>query len=161
MQNHVRTRAPSPREYAPELPEEIERAVLRALEKSPDERFATTAEFKAAIDQCDLKPGEMPVQIDSTPPDSRETHPTGRWIEATRVMLGAEETSESPTIDRARPTVVDATALAEFIATGARLLYLKSRALLPQPEADEEPEEDLGDPLHEARIDEKAQRTPN
>jgi segregation and condensation protein A len=42
---------------------------------------------------------------------------------------------------------VDATALAEFIAIGARLLYLKSRALLPQPETDIEPDEDLGDDL--------------
>ena len=42
---------------------------------------------------------------------------------------------------------IDATALAEFIAIGARLLYLKSRALLPQPAADEEEEEELGDDL--------------
>lgn len=42
---------------------------------------------------------------------------------------------------------IDATALAEFIAIGSRLLYLKSRALLPQPEPDEEPVEDLGDDL--------------
>jgi len=42
---------------------------------------------------------------------------------------------------------IDATALAEFIAIGARLLYLKSRALLPQPAADEEPLEDLGEDL--------------
>lgn len=42
---------------------------------------------------------------------------------------------------------IDATALAEFIAVGTRLLYLKSRALLPQPEADEEPIEDLGEDL--------------
>ncbi len=42
---------------------------------------------------------------------------------------------------------IDATALAEFISIGARLLLLKSRALLPQPVVDEEPEEDLGDDL--------------
>ena len=42
---------------------------------------------------------------------------------------------------------IDATALAEFIAIGARLLYLKSRALLPQPAVDEEEEEELGDDL--------------
>ncbi len=42
---------------------------------------------------------------------------------------------------------MDATALAEFIAIGARLLYLKSRALLPRPHIDEEPEEDIAEDL--------------
>ncbi len=42
---------------------------------------------------------------------------------------------------------VDAMALAEFIATGARLLLLKSRALLPQPSSDDEDVEELGEDL--------------
>ena len=42
---------------------------------------------------------------------------------------------------------VDATALAEFIATGTRLLLLKSRALLPQPPSDDEDVEELGEDL--------------
>lgn len=42
---------------------------------------------------------------------------------------------------------MDADALAEFIAVGARLLYLKSRALLPRPPSDEEGLEELGDDL--------------
>lgn len=49
---------------------------------------------------------------------------------------------------------IDATALAEFIAIGARLLYLKSRALLPRPpQPDEEDEiaEDLVQRLREYR----------
>src|SRR3989304_10167138 len=41
---------------------------------------------------------------------------------------------------------IDADALADFIVIGARLIYLKSRALLPQPQADEEVEE-LGEDL--------------
>ena len=41
---------------------------------------------------------------------------------------------------------IDADALAEFIVIGARLIYLKSCALLPQPQADEEVEE-LGEDL--------------
>ena len=41
---------------------------------------------------------------------------------------------------------VDADALAEFVAVGARLLYLKSRALLMAP-ADDEELEDFGDDL--------------
>lgn len=42
---------------------------------------------------------------------------------------------------------IDAAALAEFIVIGARLLYIKSRALLPRPPTDEEPEEELGEDL--------------
>ena len=42
---------------------------------------------------------------------------------------------------------IDAAALAEFIVVGARLLYLKSRALLPRPPADDELLEDVGDDL--------------
>ena len=42
---------------------------------------------------------------------------------------------------------IDAAALAEFIAIGAKLLYLKSRALLPRPPAAEELEEDVGEDL--------------
>ena len=42
---------------------------------------------------------------------------------------------------------IDADALAEFIAVGARLLYIKSRALLPRPPSDGEELEELGDDL--------------
>ena len=42
---------------------------------------------------------------------------------------------------------IDTYALAEFIAIGAKLIYLKSRALLPRPQPLEEGEEDLGDDL--------------
>ena len=42
---------------------------------------------------------------------------------------------------------LDPDALAEFIVIGARLLYIKSRALLPKPPPDEEPLEDLAEDL--------------
>ena len=42
---------------------------------------------------------------------------------------------------------IDATALAEFIAIGARLLLLKSRALLPKPHIDEDEEDDVAEDL--------------
>lgn len=42
---------------------------------------------------------------------------------------------------------IDAAALAEFIAIAARLLFIKSRALLPRPLTPDEEEEDLGEDL--------------
>jgi hypothetical protein len=40
---------PSLRTICPGVPAETERAVLRALAKRPEERFATGAEFAAAL----------------------------------------------------------------------------------------------------------------
>ncbi len=54
MRAHVELPPPSPRQFVPELPEEIASAVLRALAKEPGDRFATTAEFCAAFDGLDL-----------------------------------------------------------------------------------------------------------
>ena len=42
---------------------------------------------------------------------------------------------------------IDASALAEFIVIGARLIFLKSKALLPQPQPEGEGEEDFGEDL--------------
>ncbi|HXV35591.1 MAG TPA: serine/threonine-protein kinase, partial [Myxococcota bacterium] len=54
MHAQIESPPPSPREFVPSLPEALERAVLRALAKKPAERFATTGEFKAALEQCEL-----------------------------------------------------------------------------------------------------------
>jgi len=49
MRAHVEKPPPPPRLFAPELPEGVEAALLRALEKRPDERFATTRDFHDAL----------------------------------------------------------------------------------------------------------------
>ncbi len=51
MRSQVESPPPSPRELVPELPEPLEKTVLRALAKSPEERFASTAEFRAALEE--------------------------------------------------------------------------------------------------------------
>jgi serine/threonine protein kinase len=110
MHAHIEKPPPSPRDFAADLPEELERAVLRALAKSPDDRFATTAEFKVALDECELASIAEPV-----PPPTPAQHPdveraNGREAEATRLMVEGE-TSEASTIDRSRPTQIDTTLL--------------------------------------------------
>jgi serine/threonine-protein kinase len=46
---HVEEPPPSPRQFAPDLPEAVEKAILRALAKQRDERFASAAEMRAAL----------------------------------------------------------------------------------------------------------------
>jgi serine/threonine-protein kinase len=54
MRAHVELPPPSPRQFVPGLPVEIERAVLRALAKQPGARFGTTAEFRSALEAVEL-----------------------------------------------------------------------------------------------------------
>jgi serine/threonine-protein kinase len=49
MRAHVESPPPPPRDFAPDLPERVEAALLRALAKLPEERFATTGEFRGAL----------------------------------------------------------------------------------------------------------------
>jgi serine/threonine protein kinase len=46
---HVTEAPRPPRELRPDLPEVLERAILRALEKEPIKRYADAAEFKRAL----------------------------------------------------------------------------------------------------------------
>lgn len=48
---HVDTAPPSPREFAPALPETIEKAILRALAKQREERFPSAAAMRAAVSE--------------------------------------------------------------------------------------------------------------
>jgi serine/threonine-protein kinase len=110
MHAHIEKPAPTPRNFIPELPEELERAVLRALEKSPDDRFATTGEFRAALDKCELALIDEPL----TPPEPTRNpsvqQTDSHGVEVTRVMLD-DDTSEVSTIDCSQPTRIDATVL--------------------------------------------------
>jgi serine/threonine-protein kinase len=49
MRAHVETPPPRPGELVPEIPAPVEAALLRALEKRAEARFATAAEFKSAL----------------------------------------------------------------------------------------------------------------
>ncbi|BAU48657.1 serine/threonine protein kinase [Sulfurifustis variabilis] len=49
MHAHVQERPPGPRSLAPSLSKEIERVILKAIEKEPSRRFQTAAEFRHAL----------------------------------------------------------------------------------------------------------------
>jgi serine/threonine protein kinase len=50
MDKHLRQPPPAPRSLRPELPPELEAAILRALEKRPEDRFPTAVAFRDALD---------------------------------------------------------------------------------------------------------------
>jgi len=49
LQAHQHTPAPSMRRFNPGIPEALDRVLLRALAKAPDERYRNAAAFAAAI----------------------------------------------------------------------------------------------------------------
>jgi serine/threonine protein kinase len=108
MHAHIETPPPTPREFVADLPDELEQAVLRALAKCPDDRFATTGEFKAALDDCAVTPvdGPLPTPAFTSRPSMAE--PNDREAEETRLMIEGE-TSEASTIDCNQATQLDAT----------------------------------------------------
>jgi serine/threonine-protein kinase len=117
MRDHVETPPPPPREICPELPEALERALLRALAKQPTERFATTGEFKAALaegaglsseasslDAC----VELVRELADSPTDTRVLDPGAPQTGATHVSDSAELASPTrsdreATLELARP----------------------------------------------------------
>ncbi len=91
MRAHVEKTPPPPRWFAPDLPESIEAALLRALEKRPDERFATTREFRDAL---------VAGAEDLLPTSERLREASAMQAEATDVIDGAGAGSEEVTRER-------------------------------------------------------------
>jgi eukaryotic-like serine/threonine-protein kinase len=61
MAQQVVAPAPPVRGQRPEVPEAVERALVRALAKEPDERFATAAEFASELESAAVVTGEPPA----------------------------------------------------------------------------------------------------
>ena len=60
---HINDPLPLPRKIKPDLTEDIERAILKALAKSPDDRYQTVAEIMADLKRATGLPADI------TPPD--------------------------------------------------------------------------------------------
>jgi len=108
MRAHIEKPPPSPREFAPDLPLALEKAVLRALAKCPDDRFATTAEFKVALDACELEAVDEPA-LPSPSARRSDAEPAHEAVaEETRVMVD-DGATEASTVDCSKSTLIDAT----------------------------------------------------
>jgi serine/threonine-protein kinase len=104
MRAHIEKPPQPPRELAPEIPVEMERVMLRALEKDPRARFPTAPEFRAALEastaiasrpSSDSQTAEYPLPDESEPPprDPPQAEPT-------HVLEETANGSEDSTLER-------------------------------------------------------------
>ncbi len=66
MTDHVNSPPPLPTKFYPYIPQGLQNAVLKALEKNPDARFQTVEEFGTALEQPDTF-GVTPMEVISAP----------------------------------------------------------------------------------------------
>lgn len=100
----VNSPPPSPREFNPELPEAIERVILRCLEKEPRKRYPSAMELWAAIDQAaagTVATVAAPVPVPAAPAamDDDETPtpvPPADWASAPAPVFSVSAPEWSP-----------------------------------------------------------------
>ncbi len=71
IMKHINEPLPMPRTVKPETPEPVERVILKAMSKNPDDRFQTAGEMARALREAvGVKPGEenVPLTIVAPPP---------------------------------------------------------------------------------------------
>jgi eukaryotic-like serine/threonine-protein kinase len=80
MRAHLDLIPPLPSREAPEVPRWLDRVVRKALAKRPDDRFASAAEFAAALD--------VPIPVRAAPPSPAQVTPLARPDVATVRLPG-------------------------------------------------------------------------
>ncbi len=103
MRAQVEAAPPSLRDLAPEIPPEVEQAVLRALRKGPDERWPSAAAFGAALAEAsgiELSVRPLPLP-DSHPADAGEARtPITRDADTAPLIQEDAPTREHTTAER-------------------------------------------------------------
>ena len=81
IMKHINEPLPMPRTVNPDIPEPIERVILKAMSKNPDDRFQKAGEMAVALRQAaGFKPGDenIPLTIVAPPPKVDQVeHATG------------------------------------------------------------------------------------
>ncbi len=100
IHDHIFTPLPLPRQLNPELPEPVERVLLKALAKEPDDRCQSVEELVTALDQA-LGPGQQP----SAPPQTAASvsAPSPPATEAAETAAPEPALEEQPAEEAEKP----------------------------------------------------------
>jgi serine/threonine protein kinase len=169
---HVSEPLPRPKQFVPNLPDEVEKILLKALAKKPDDRYQSMAEFANALDKLQHTP-VFPVNPEPAKPvviaAPVESEPT--TDQSTRLQEGTVErvdTRLEPAIDQStilqEGTVeqVDAqpeprklsNELVVSLGGGVQMIFMRVPAgkfLMGSPEGEGDKDEH---PQHEVYLDE-------
>jgi serine/threonine-protein kinase len=158
MRSHVEEVPPPPREFAHHIPPTIEAAILRALSKSPEDRFATAGEFRRVLLEGLPAAAASAAQNASAAPalDIKKTRlADAPRIEIDRpnvVMLPARGNSEArmpPSEQRPRKRLIENWAVVRLYLAGfgllaagglVALLLLRAPSPPPTPAASGQPQ---------------------
>jgi eukaryotic-like serine/threonine-protein kinase len=115
MRAHVETEPVPPRSHRPEIPESLEHAVLRGLQKAPEQRFASTEELRTALVAAlgavpriaAIELGELAAHK----PTAADARPSPETLERTELLLtDAIDTPAALAVVRTRGSGAHATA---------------------------------------------------
>jgi tetratricopeptide (TPR) repeat protein len=103
IHDHIFTPLPLPRPIKPDLPDRVERVLLKALAKEPDDRFQSVQELVTALDQA-----IGPVQQPSTPAEtvtlpSAVLPPAAEATEAAETPFPEPAPEEQPAKEEEKP----------------------------------------------------------
>jgi len=111
---HIHDPLPLPRKQVPELPESVERVVLKALAKNPDDRYSTVSELvkdlQRAIDQFDAQIKEFreldldfkTTEVDRAMPADEKELPTKPPVEPKPGIIKPKEFEKEKTLPEKR-----------------------------------------------------------
>jgi hypothetical protein len=114
LEMHRSSQAPSPRDYEPDIPVEVERMILKLLEKDPRRRYRDAHHLHEEIKQIQRRaPRKLswqPIAVVSEPSGSRRrpalTAGVASW--ALRAVMLGRMVNETPDLARRRPEIARA-----------------------------------------------------